>query len=156
MGWNTFRPLGGDALAVHGGEEVRHEQRLFADEVVIDFPSLAPAVERMRSAFLADERAATMTAAILISSREACHGATVPIEVPVRCTCHACGGRGETWSQPCARCAGGGTELLHHQVHVTIPAGVVDGARFRFLVAPRHDLFTRIELSVLVSPPTGG
>ena len=70
MGWNTFRPFGGDALAVHGGEEIRHDRRWFADEVVIDFPSVAPAVERIRSAFLADERAATMTAAIQLSRRD--------------------------------------------------------------------------------------
>jgi uncharacterized protein (DUF1330 family) len=156
MGWNTFRPFGGHALAVHGGEETRHDRRWFADEVVVDFPSVAPAVERMRSAFLADERAATMTAAIQLSRREAHEGATVPFAVPVRCTCHECGGRGETWAQPCTRCAGRGTELLHHQVHVTVPAGVEDGACFHFSVAPRHDLATRIELRVLVSPPTGG
>jgi uncharacterized protein (DUF1330 family) len=156
MGWNTFRPFGGHVLAVHGEEETRHDRRWFADEVVVDFPSVAPAVERMRSAFLADERAATMTAAIQLSRREAHEGATVPFAVPVRCTCHECGGRGETWAQPCTRCAGSGTELLHHQVHVTVPAGVEDGACFHFSVAPRHDLATRIELRVLVSPPTGG
>ena len=38
----------------------------------------------------------------------------------------------------------------------TVPAGVEDGACFHFSVAPRHDLSTRIELRVLVSPPTGG
>jgi DnaJ-class molecular chaperone len=110
----------------------------------------------MRSAFLADERATAMIAAIQISWREAHEGATVPLEVPVRCTCHECGGRGESWAQPCARCAGHGTELLHHQVHVTVPAGVEDGACFHFSVAPRHDLSTRIELRVLVNPPTSG
>jgi hypothetical protein len=156
MGWNTFRPFGGHALAVHGGEEIRHDRRWFADEVVIDFPSVAPAVERIRSAFLVDERAATMTAAIQLSRREANEGTTVPLAVPVRCTCHECGGRGETWPQPCTRCAGSGSELLHHQVHVTVPAGVEDGACFHFSVAQRHDLSTRIELRVLVSPLIGG
>ena len=130
MGWNTFRPFGGHALAVHGGEEIRHDRRWFADEVV--------------------------TAAIQLSRREAKEGTTVPLAVPVRCTCHECGGRGETWPQPCTRCAGSGTELLHHQVHVTVPAGVEDGACFHFSIAPRHDLSTRIELRVLVTPPIGG
>jgi len=155
MRGKAFRPFGRHALAVRGGDE-SHDRRLFADEVVIDFPSVAPAVERMRSAFLAEERVATMTAAVLLSRREAREGATVPLEVPVRCTCHGCGGRGETWAQLCPRCTGSGTELLRHQVHVSVPAGVVDGARFHFSVAPRHDLSTRIELRVLVSPPTGG
>ena len=150
MGWNTFRPFGGHTLAVHGGEEIRHDRRWFADEVVIDFPSVAPAVDRMRSAFLAEEGAAAMTTAIHLSQRDAQGGATVPLDVPVRCTCHACGGRGETWTVPCAPCGGSGTELLHHQVHVTVPAGVEDGACFHFSVTPRHDLSTRIELRILV------
>jgi hypothetical protein len=150
MRWGTFRPFGGHTMLVHRAEEIRHERHWFADEVVIDFPSVAPAVERIRSAFLADERAAAMTAAIRLSHRDARDGATVPLEVPVRCTCHECGGRGETWTTPCARCAGSGTELLHHQVHVTVPAGVEDGACFHFSVTPRHDLSTRIELRILV------
>ena len=156
MGWHAFGPHGGHALAVHGGDEICHDRRWFADEVVVDFPSVAPAVERMRNAFLADERAATMTTAVQISGRQAYEGTTVPLAVPVRCTCHQCGGRGETVTQFCGRCAGRGTELLHHQVHVTVPAGVEDGACFHFSVAPRHDLSTRIELRVLVSPPIGG
>lgn len=156
MGWNAFRPFGGYAVAVRDGDEIRHDRRWFADEVVIDFPSVAPAVERMRIAFIADERATTMMAAIQISPREAHEGAIVPLDVPVRCTCHECGGRGEMWTQRCARCAGVGSELLHHQVHVTVPAGVEDGACFHFSVAPRHDLSTRIELRVLVGPPIGG
>ena len=156
MGWNTFRPFGGHALAVRGGEEIRQDRRWFADEVVIDFPSVAPAVERMRSAFLADERATAMTAAVRLSHREARDGVTIPLDVPVRCMCHECGGRGETWTTPCARCDGSGTELLRHQVHVTVPSGVKDGACFHFSVTPSHDLSTRIELRILVSPPTGG
>ena len=119
MAWNAFGGFGGHAIAVRGGDEIRHERRWFADEVVIDFPSVAPAVERMRSAFLADEHAKTLTAALEISPREAREGATVPLDVPVRCTCRACGGRGETWTQPCGCCAGSGIELLHHQVHIT-------------------------------------
>jgi DnaJ homolog subfamily A member 3 len=74
----------------------------------------------------------------------------------VRCTCRTCGGRGEEWAQPCRCCAGSGIELLHHQVHITVPAGVEDGACFHFSVSPRHDLSTRIELRVLVSPPARG
>jgi hypothetical protein len=41
--------------------------------------------------------------------------------------------------------------MLSHQVHVTVPAGVSDGARFRFTVTPRHHPATRIELHVLVA-----
>jgi hypothetical protein len=41
-------------------------------------------------------------------------------------------------------------------VHISVPAGVEDGACFHFSVSARHDLSTRIELRVLVSPPTRG
>jgi hypothetical protein len=150
MGWNAFRPYGGPAIALRGGEEMHHDHQWFADEVVIDFPSVASAIDRMRGAFVADERPAVMTTAVQISQREAHEGATVPLDVPVRCTCHDCGGRGETWAESCSRCAGQGLRLLHREVHVTVPAGVEDGACFRFSVAPPHDLSTRIELRVLV------
>jgi hypothetical protein len=150
MAWNAFRPSGGHAIAVRGTDENRHDRQVFADEVVIDFPSVAPAVDRMRSAFVAEEHAKTLTAALQISRREAVEGSTVPLDVPLRCTCRKCGGRGETWTQSCPCCAGTGIELLHHQVHVTVPPGVEDGACFRFSVAPRHDLPTRIELRILV------
>jgi len=150
MAWNAFRRSGGHAIAVRGTDENRHERQVFADEVVIDFPSVAPAVDRMRSAFVAEEHANTLTAALQISPREAVEGSTVPLDVPLRCTCRECGGRGETWTQSCLCCAGTGIELLHHKVHVTVPPGVEDGACFRFSVAPRHDLPTRIELRILV------
>jgi len=110
----------------------------------------------MRSAFVTEEHTKTLTAALEISPREAIEGATVPLDVPVRCTCRTCGGRGETWAQPCGACAGSGIELIYHQVHITTPAGVEDGACFHFSVAVRHDLSTRIELRVLVSPPARG
>ena len=151
MGGNTFRPFGGGSAATFGGIDTRPDASCFADEVIIDFPSVAPAVDRMRSAFLADERAAVLSAAIRLSRREAREGATLPLEVPVRCTCHDCGGRGETWTEPCARCQGSGTELRHHQVQIAVPAGVLDGACFHFTVTPRHHPPTRVELRVLVA-----
>src|SRR5687767_6201340 len=123
MRGNTFRPIGGDRVAIMAGEDSRLDASCFADEVVIDFPSVAPAVDRMRSAFLADEVAAALSAAIRLSRREARDGAIVPLEVHVRCTCRDCGGRGETWTEPCVRCQGSGTELRHHQLQVAVPAG---------------------------------
>jgi hypothetical protein len=156
MAWNAFRGFGGHAIAVRGADDIRHDRRWFADEVIVDFPSVASAIERIRHAFVAEEHARTLTTAVEITPREATEGVTVPLDVPVRCTCRACGGRGETWTQPCATCAGSGIELLHHQVHITIPAGVEDGACFHFSISPKHDLSTRIELRVLVSPPTRG
>ena len=156
MARNGFDGFGGHAIAVRGAAEIRHDRRWFADEVIVDFPSVAPAVERMRHEFGVDEHAKTLTAALEISPREAIEGATVPLAVPVRITCRACGGRGETWAQTCATCAGSAVELMRHEVHITVPPGVEDGACFHFSVSSRHDLSTRIELRVLVSPPARG
>ena len=151
MGGRAFRPFGDGSVAIAGGSDARSDANCFADEVVIDFPSVAPAVDRMRSAFLADERAAALSAAIRLSRREARDGAMVPLEVPVRCTCHECGGRGETWTERCLQCQGSGTELRRHQLQVAVPAGVLDGACFKFTVIPRHNPPTRVELRVLVA-----
>jgi len=41
--------------------------------------------------------------------------------------------------------------LLRHPVHVTVPAGVRNGARFCFTVTPRHNRSTRIELRVVIA-----
>ena len=148
MRGNTFRPFGGGQIAAVAGEESRHDTSCFADEVIIDFPSVAPAVERMRRAFLGEERPATFPALIRLSREDAHAGATVPLEVPVLCTCAECGGRGELWAERCLRCHGTGTQVLRHQLQVTVPAGVTDGARFCFTVTPRHNPSTRIELLV--------
>jgi DnaJ-class molecular chaperone len=152
MSGDAFRPFGGDSIAVLGSEDARQSVHAtcFADEVVIDFPSVAPAVERMRSAFADEERCAPLRAEMTLSLREAREGATMPLDVPVRCTCRRCGGRGESWAEACARCSGTGVEVFRHQVQVSIPPGVADGARFRFTVATRHDPPTRIELHVAV------
>jgi hypothetical protein len=131
--------------------EDRHDASCFADEVAIDFPSVDLAVSRIRRAFLADERPTQVRTTVRLSDREARNGATVPLDVPVRCTCRQCGGRGESWTEPCALCDGSGAELLHQPLHVTLPAGVLDGARFQFSVTPRQNITTRIELHVLVS-----
>jgi DnaJ-class molecular chaperone len=147
MSW----PFGGDQVAVVGVDDGRHDASCFADEVVIDFPSVAPAVDRMRRAFVADERGETLRAEITLSTREAREGTTVPLDVPVRCTCQTCGGRGETWTESCPPCRGSGVEFLSHQLHVLVPAGVIDGARFCFTVTPRHHPSTRIELQVQIA-----
>jgi hypothetical protein len=150
MRGHTLHPFGGDRLAVLTGDDSRHEVSCFADEVAIDFPSVALAVDRIRRAFLVDERPVTHRASIRLSPRDVAAGATVPLEVPVRCTCACCGGRGESWTERCARCHGLGTERLRHLLQVTVPAGVIDGARFYFTVTPRQHPPTRVELRVFV------
>jgi hypothetical protein len=150
MRGNVFRPSGGGQLAVLAGEGQRHEVSCFADEVVIDFPSVAPAVDRMRRAFVAEEAPSACAATISLTPHEARSGATIPLDVPVACMCRRCGGRGESWTESCPWCIGTGTEFLRHQVQVTVPAGVADGARFCFTVTPRHHPPTRVELHVFV------
>ena len=149
----TFDPRGGDAIAVLGTEEASSRAHVdcFADEVVIDFPSVATAVEKMRHAFVDSDRNTTVRASITLSRQQALAGVRLPLEVPVRATCRQCGGRGETWSEPCRRCASSGTEVFSHPVQVSVPPGVVNGAHFRFTVATRHDPPTRVELHVSVA-----
>ena len=152
MSGDSFRLPGGDAIAVLGIEDAARTTHVdcFADEVVIDFPSVAPAVEKMRNAFVEGDHGSTLSARLGLSVEQAAGGVIVPLDVPLRTTCRTCGGRGETWTEPCAACSGTGTEVLRHHVNVCVPAGVADGARFRFSVATRHDPPTRIELHIAV------
>jgi hypothetical protein len=123
----------------------------FADEIAIDFPSVAPAVERMRAAFLG-ERAdrQVLHADVSLSARDAVYGLVLPFDVPVRATCPHCGGRGETWTEPCHLCDGSGAARLSYPVHVSVPPGVVDGARLRFRVTFPDSPPVRVELRIAV------
>jgi hypothetical protein len=152
MSDDAYRSLGGEPVALVSTDDSRVDVNCFADEVVIDFPSVALAVDRIRRGFLVDEPPPRWHAIVHVSANEARRGVTTPLEVPVRLTCHQCGGRGESWTEDCSRCQGTGTLLLHHVVQVTIPAGVMDGDRFFFSVVPRHHTPTRIELHVRVAP----
>jgi hypothetical protein len=150
MHGHAFRPFGG-MLTTAPDDARQDETNCFADEVVIDFPSVAPALDRIRRAFLADEQAVSVHAAIQLSSRDAIEGVIVPLSVGVRRTCHECGGRGESWLAACRRCDGSGHEIVPHQLQVTVPAGVVDGTNVYFTVSPPHHPPTRIELRIAVA-----
>ena len=123
----------------------------FADETAIDFPSVGHVIERMRDAFLGERPCADMLATELqLSTGEARRGLVVPLEVPIRGTCPICGGRGETWTEPCGRCYGTGESLFHHSVRVSVPAGVADGTRFHFRVTSPHAASVRVEVRVAI------
>lgn len=125
----------------------------FADEIAIDFPSAEGVVERMRDRFLGERAASNVhLAEVSISKYEARRGHIVPIELPVRATCTTCGGRGETWAEPCERCLGSGESLMRHAVRVTVPAGVADGACLRFRVRPPDAPSVRVEVRVVIRP----
>jgi hypothetical protein len=55
MSEDAFRSLGGEPVALVSTDESRVDVNCFADEVVIDFPSVALAVDRIRRGFLVDE-----------------------------------------------------------------------------------------------------
>jgi hypothetical protein len=123
----------------------------FADEVAIDFPSVGHVVERMRDAFLGERTDdGVVRAELTLSSREAAGGFVVPVDVPIRGMCPRCGGRGETWTEPCHVCRGSGESLFHHRVRVSIPRGVVHGTRFRFRVSSPHAATVRVEVRVAI------
>jgi hypothetical protein len=125
----------------------------FADEIAIDFPSVRPVVDRMRASLLGDEALEEpqhLAAELRLSTREAREGLVIPLEVPIRGTCPCCGGRGETWTEPCGRCYGTGASVFHHAVRVAVPAGVADGARFRFRISSPDAAPVRVELRVAI------
>ena len=106
-----------------------------ADEVHVDFPSVLTVLDRMRHSFFGDPPGAAAEPDVVVTPQEAFWGATVPLDMPVRRTCAACGGRGEVWSDWCAACGGVGDLAGRLPVNLRIPAGVQDGTRLRFRVA---------------------
>jgi DnaJ-class molecular chaperone len=134
------------------GEPLRAvSQPWFADEVAIDFPSVDTLVEAIRRSFLeAESFARPIHAEVLLTPREAFHGVNVPLDVPVRQTCVRCGGRGETWMEACAACGGSGEASARHQVELLVPAGVRDGARFRFRITPPFAPPTVVEVRIAI------
>ena len=123
----------------------------FADEIAIDFPSAGRVVERMRDSFLCEPPAHDLFEAELsLSPREAFAGRVMPLVVPIRGACPCCGGRGESWAEPCLQCAGSGEALFHHTVNVAVPPRVSDGATFRFRVTSRHTGSVRVNIRVAI------
>jgi DnaJ-class molecular chaperone len=122
----------------------------FADEIAIDFPSVRPAVERMRDAFLGEPDGDVVCAEVSLSPRDAIDGRVVPLQLPVRVTCPHCGGRGETWTEACPQCGGTGDSLYHQHVRVNVPAGVADGSCVRFRVTSPDRAPVRVEVRIAI------
>jgi hypothetical protein len=150
MRGDTFRPLGDDRLVSVPRRHCHGEASCFADEVAIDFPSVAPAVDRIRRGFQVEESSGRFMATILVSDQQARSGVAVPLDVPIRFNCGRCGGRGESWTEPCKSCDGSGIERLLQVVHVSVPPGVVDEDRFQFTVSLYRHAPTRVELRIRV------
>jgi hypothetical protein len=129
--------------------QMTHE--CFADEIAIDFPSVGNVVDRMRSAFLGERGDAdVLRAEVSLSQREAFAGHVVLLKVPVRITCPSCGGRGETWTEPCTLCLGSGASAVRQALRVTVPPRVADGACVRFRLKSPDAAPVRVELRVAI------
>jgi hypothetical protein len=123
----------------------------FADEIAIDFPSVGRVVDRMRNAFLGERvDADVLRAEVSLSQREAFDGRVVSLSVPVRITCPNCGGRGETWTEPCHLCRGTGESTMRHAVRVPVPPRIADGACVRFRLRSPDASSVRVEMRVAI------
>jgi DnaJ-class molecular chaperone len=121
-----------------------------ADEVAIDFPSVSSVLDRMRDSFFGGSREAALSAEIVVSPQEAFWGVLVPLHVPLRRTCPRCGGRGEVWDEWCQGCYGAGEIPAAHEMRLRVPAGVREGATFRFSVAPQGAAQTFVEVRITI------
>jgi DnaJ-class molecular chaperone len=139
-----------------GADEVRRACRRLApvepwdEDVAIDFPSTARVVDRIRASFFGEAASSGLIAEISISRDEAQAGADVPLLLPTRRVCPACGGRGEVWLDVCAPCAGSGEVVSPRQIRVSLPAGTEDGSHFRFALSSQGGSATSIEIRVAV------
>jgi hypothetical protein len=128
--------------------QMTHE--CFEDEIAIDFPSVGNVVDRMRDAFLGERGDEVLRADVSLSQREAQAGHVVSLKVPVRITCPNCGGRGETWTEPCGLCRGTGESVFQQGIRVTVPPRVADGACVRFRLKSPDAASIRVELRVAI------
>jgi molecular chaperone DnaJ len=122
----------------------------FSDEIAIDFPSVSSVLDRMRDAFFSAELPVTLSAQLVLTAREAWEGTSIPLDVPLRHTCPRCGGRGEIWTEWCVACGGLGEVTAAHSLRVQVPAGVREGARFRFSVTPSGAPPTVVEIRISI------
>jgi DnaJ-class molecular chaperone len=105
----------------------------------------------MRTAFLGEHvETGVLRADVSLSQREAQAGHVVSLRVPVRITCPNCGGRGETWTEPCALCRGTGESLFHQALRVSVPPRVADGACVRFRLKSPDAASIRVELRIAI------
>jgi hypothetical protein len=126
----------------------------FADEIAIDFPSVGNVVDSMRNAFLGERADAdVLRTDVSLSQREAFAGHVVSLKVPVRITCPNCGGRGETWTEPCGLCRGTGESVFQQTLRVSVPPRIADGACVRFRLRSPDAASIRVELRVAIRSP---
>ncbi len=121
-----------------------------ADEVAIDFPSVASVLDRMQDSFFGASAASTLSAELVLTPEEAFRGASVPLDIPMREICPRCGGRGETWQEWCAWCSGCGEVPILHELELRVPPGIRHGERLRFAVMPPGAAYTVIDVRITI------
>lgn len=132
------------------GPDHRTFRRSLADEVAIDFPSTRAACQAVNAVCQAPDESLRLTTVVTVSSSVARRGGRVPVPLSLRQTCATCGGRGETWPDPCAQCEGQGHCARLMEVGIPVPPGTAHGERLRFAVTPRRGPRTRVDVRVVV------
>jgi DnaJ-class molecular chaperone len=107
----------------------------------------------MRWAFFAggDPGEDSLDGVLRLTRGQASRGGPVHADVPQRRTCCACGGRGETWGERCAVCAGQGEAVTRRTMEILVPPGVPDGARLRLRLGVRGSAGPDVAVRLLVS-----
>ncbi|MGD9906831.1 MAG: hypothetical protein AB7U83_25480 [Vicinamibacterales bacterium] len=134
----------------HSPEFDRELRRSLGDEVAIDFPSMRGPIARMKAGFAEAAEATPLVARVTLSPGQASAGVKVPLEVPLRRPCAACGGHGGSWRAQCVPCDGTGYASEPYPLTITVPAGVTDGARFSFSLSHPRGLRSQVEVRVAV------
>jgi molecular chaperone DnaJ len=134
------------------GPDHRTFRRSLADEVAIDFPSTRAACQAVNGVCSEPDEAVRLSTIVTVSSAVARRGGRVPVPMSLRQTCGECGGRGETWPDPCARCDGHGHCARLMEVGIPVPSGTAHGDRLRFAVTPRRGPRTRVDVRIVVEP----
>jgi hypothetical protein len=112
---------------------------------------VAPLVERLCERFLGgDVEDEHLWAEVRLSRHDAASGRPAPLALLLRAMCPRCGGRGETWQEPCESCEGRGVRRVRREVAVPLPADVRDGAQFVLTVDVAGVGLTRVHLRVSV------
>jgi molecular chaperone DnaJ len=132
------------------GPDHRTFRRSLADEVAIDFPSTRAACQAVHGACSDPDEGVRLSTSVTVSSAVARRGGRVPVPMSLRQTCGACGGRGETWPDPCATCDGQGHCARLMEVAIPVPPGTAHGEHLRFAVTPRRGPRTRVDVRVTV------
>ena len=135
---------------ISGEDPVASVADCLTDEVHRDFPSVLSVLDRMRHSFFGDPSGRGSDREVVVTAEEAFWGAVIPVDVPVRRICDACGGRGEVWGDWCASCGGVGDRPASQAVHLRIPARVHDGTRVRFRVSAPAILRTLVDARIVI------